>query len=231
MTPGEVDRLRPSGELAAADWVRPRLRRFGSAVAAVVPDGFPAYARILHPASAADGRRARWAEVAAWSGRRVHPLAQFAAIARRADGTAWDGGEPATGTLPGDGFDRLRAVLARHSDTTGACWACLWEGYGWLTHDPDRPRVRLPGRDYLLFTGPLPAAADLFDGTIAHQTPNLLWPADRAWCVACEIDLHCTFVGGSEDLVDEILADRGLEAWPVRPGDPIAFDSDRINVA
>jgi len=36
-------KLRPSAEVTAADWLGPRLRRFGSAVAAVVPDEFPAY--------------------------------------------------------------------------------------------------------------------------------------------------------------------------------------------
>ncbi len=35
--------LHPSAEVTAADWLGPRLRRFGSAVAAVVPDEFPAY--------------------------------------------------------------------------------------------------------------------------------------------------------------------------------------------
>ncbi|MGW4111058.1 hypothetical protein ACWEFJ_09285 [Actinosynnema sp. NPDC004786] len=230
------DRIEPSGEVWEADWVRPRLRRFGSAVAAVVPDGFPAYARVLHPAVAPDGRFARWAEVAARTGRRVHPLAQFAAVARPAGGgAAWPGREPETGALPADAFRELCAVLARHTDAADRCRFCLWEGYGRLYPATPRrgPRVRLPGRDHLLFTGPLAAAAGPgwwlpHDGG-AHQTPNLFWPADRAWCVASEIDLHCTFVGGSAALVEEVLAAPGLEAWPVRPGDPVAHDSDHVN--
>lgn len=230
------DRIEPSDEVGAADWVRPRLRRFGSAVAAVVPDGFPAYARILHPAVTGDDRFARWAEVAARTGRRVHPLAQFAAIARPAGGkTAWPGREPDTGTLPADAFRELCAVLARHTGAADRCWFCLWEGYGWL--DPAarrRARVRLPGRDHLLFTGPLAAAAGPAwwpsDDDWVHQTPNLFWPADHAWCVASEIDLHCTLVGGSAALVEDVLATDGLEAWPVRPGDPVAHDSDHVNI-
>jgi hypothetical protein len=34
--------LHPSADVTATDWLGRRLRRFGSAVAAVVPDGFPA---------------------------------------------------------------------------------------------------------------------------------------------------------------------------------------------
>jgi hypothetical protein len=55
--------LHPSADVTAADWLGPWLRRFGSAVAAVVPDGFPADVRILHPVRGPDGRPVRWAEV------------------------------------------------------------------------------------------------------------------------------------------------------------------------
>ena len=48
-----------AAEVDGADWLRPRLRRFGSAVASVVPDGFPAYVRILHPARGAHDRPVR----------------------------------------------------------------------------------------------------------------------------------------------------------------------------
>jgi hypothetical protein len=167
--------LHASADVAAADWLGSRLRRFGSAVAAVVPDGFPAYVRILHPAQGPDDRPVRWAEVAAWSGRTMHRLVQFL----------------------------------------------------------DGPRVRLPGRDYLLFAGPLAAApqlgwADPY-GYFFPQSPNLFWPQDHAWCVASEIDLFCTLVAGSDDLAEALVGDPLLEAWRVQPDDPIAFDSDQIN--
>ena len=43
-------RLYFSSRLGEAEWLAPRLGPFGSGVASVVPDGFPAYSRILHPA-------------------------------------------------------------------------------------------------------------------------------------------------------------------------------------
>jgi hypothetical protein len=139
--------------------------------------------------------------------------------------------------------------------TPASCWLCLWDGYGWLHGSPsvvimgrrgsipvppvfpaevlDGPRVRLPGRDYLLFAGPLAAAPQLGwtdpYGFFFPQSPNLFWPADHAWCVASEIDLFCTLVGGSDDLAEALIADPRLDTWPVQPHDPIAFDSDQIN--
>jgi hypothetical protein len=177
--------LHPSAEVTAADWLGPRLRRFGSAVAGVVPDRFPAYVRILHPARGPDGLPVRWAEVAAWSGRTMHRLAQFHAIRRPAASApigppSWDGEDPPDGNLPTELLRILCGVLAEHTSTPESCWFCLWDGYGWLYGSPsvgimgrrgpiavppafpaevlDGPRVRLPSRDYLLFAGSLAAA-------------------------------------------------------------------------
>jgi hypothetical protein len=252
--------LHPSADVTAADWLRPRLRRFASAVSAVVPDGFPAFVRILHPAPGPKGRPVRWAEVAAWSGRSMHRLAQFHAISRPAapgpTGSApWDGEDPPEGNLPAELLRILCAALAQHTSTPSSCWLCLWDGYGWLqgspsvailgTHGPipvppafpaevlGGPRVRLPGRDYLLLAGPLAAAPQLGwtdpYGFLFPQSPNLFWPHDHAWCVASEIDLFCTLVARSEALAQALMDDRRLEAWRVQPADPIAFDSDQIN--
>jgi hypothetical protein len=88
---------------------------------------------------------------------------------------------------------------------------------------PDRKRVRLPNRDYLLFRGPIDKAQGWEDG------PNLWWPDDRSWCVASEIDLPCSYVGGSQEMIDGILADPAVEALPATLADGITYDSDKIN--
>jgi hypothetical protein len=252
--------LHPSAEVTTADWLGPRLRRFGSAVAAIVPDRFPAYVRVLHPARGADDRPVPWAEVAAWSGRTMHPLVQFHAISRPVASAAtgprpWDGEDPPEGNLPAELLRILCATLAEYTSTPESCWFCLWEGYGWLygglsvvvmgdrgsipvppafpAEVLEGPRVRLPGRDYLLFAGSLAAAPQLGwtspGGGFFRQSPNLFWPHDHAWCVASEIDLFCTLVAGSEALAQALVGDPRLEVWRVHPADPIAFDSDQIN--
>jgi len=110
----------------------------------------------------------------------------------------------------------------------------------------DGPRVSLPHRDYLLFEGPLAAATELgwrigevmgsaypevgFDPEeFQPQSPNLFWPQDRSWCIATEIDLDSTYVGGSGDLCEALLDDPRLEAWPARLDDRIDAGADVIH--
>lgn len=82
----------------------------------------------------------------------------------------------------------------------------------------DGPRVELPGRNYALFVGPLAGLQSLMDAQDEHS-PNLWWPDDRAWCVATEIDLAWTYVGGSAALISDVLASPRLEAQPASTAD------------
>ncbi len=63
------------------------------------------------------------------------------------------------------------------------------------------------------------------------QSPSLLWPQDRSWCLATEIDFDSTLVAGSQDLVETILAAPGLEAWPVQEADDLTASADLLNAA
>lgn len=65
---------------SVADWIAPRLGPFGGWVGSVVPRGFPAYARILHPVRDRDGESATWAAVCAQTQREAHALMQWQSI-------------------------------------------------------------------------------------------------------------------------------------------------------
>jgi hypothetical protein len=95
------------------------------------------------------------------------------------------------------------------------------------------PRLRLPHRDYLLFRGPLEAALDMgwdaSPGGFEPQSPGLLWPANRSWCVCTEIDFESTLVGGSAELVSAVRGNPGLDAWPVEPDDDLTAVGDLPN--
>lgn len=95
------------------------------------------------------------------------------------------------------------------------------------------PRIRHPGRDYLLFQGPLNTVDQCgrHDTVISvdTQSPNLSWPTDRAWFVATEVDLDSTIIAGSSSLIDAILAAPDLDAWPIQPDDSLAANADTIN--
>ncbi len=78
----------------------------------------------------------------------------------------------------------------------------------------------------LLLRGPLNAA-----GAVDRwgEPPNVWWPEDRAWCVASEIDLMSTYVGGSASCVAALLADEDIEALPVSVDQRVTWDADTIN--
>ena len=77
--------------------------------------------------------------------------------------------------------------------------------------------MRLPGRDYLLYSGAVDDALAFVDSE--GQTPNLWWPADRSWCVASEIDLAWTYIGGSAELVRRLESESRIEVLPASPKD------------
>ena len=144
------------------------------------------------------------------------------------------------GRPPDDLLRRLHDVLAEHTTTPDECFYGLWDGYGDLHGSPSvavatedgtqvvvppafpsevmaAPRVRVPNRDYLLFAGPLADAGDWGAAPVAPgwprrelAPPTLMWPADRAWFVASEIDLPWTGVAGTRRLV-EVLEGRGFD--------------------
>jgi hypothetical protein len=256
--------LRWSSDVQQADWIGPRLASWedGRTITIVVPAGFEAYARVLHPVQTAGSgdRLVRWADVAAWSGMPLRPDAQFHSIALPPSAPAgpppYASQGPQAGSLWRPDAEVLAAIGRDWTGTPEDCWFCVWDGFGWgsagtfavltetgqpreIIQEPGRdpvpgpvragPRVRLPHRDYFLYAGPAAAAAALasLDGTWG-QCPNLWWPADRAWCVASEIDLPWTYVGGPRGLIDAILADERIEALPAAPQDPVSRVEDWV---
>ena len=128
-----------SGETGQASWIGERLAPFNAyVVTSVVPGGFEAYARVLHPAEEPlhDGDRVvRWAEVAAWSGLPLRPSSQFHSIALprvRPEGEApWSSQGPHQGSLYPPDAVILAEILRDWTTTPQRCWFCVWDGYGW----------------------------------------------------------------------------------------------------
>ena len=155
------------------------------------------------------------------------------------------------GSLPATELEALASVLARHGSPSTVCWFGVWHGYGQLHGSPavagltssgeggdvdgiapaevlSGPRLRAPGREYLVLRGPLSSVSELAT-SLGGQSPNLWWPVDHSWCVATEIDLDWTYVGGSEALISDVLTDQCLEALPAQSSDRFSYDSDLLN--
>lgn len=137
----------PSGvelltETSEAQWLTERLLPWaaseGVRVGELVPTGFEAYGRILHPArrqTSGSEEPVAWAEVARARGKRIHPQVQFRALVdeRSHSVTENTGFEfPEVGTIPKELSTPLIDILVRHTSTPDRCLFCLWDGFGFL---------------------------------------------------------------------------------------------------
>ena len=222
-------------------------------VIGIVPRGFEAYARILHPAWRITGRSdnfirtpVRWSEIASLRGTTPHRLMQWPQIwaLPEFDSQAIDlcvsaGMAPVEGpdegTLPAAVAGPLKAMLASRTNRFESCWFGVWVGYG-CGYKPEIQKTKsiaTESREWGLFRAPLEKldfnfldAAEEFG-----NTANLVWPDDRTWCVATEIDHTYTYVGGSGELISDILRSEDLEAYEVFPDDSAWVDTVNPPVA
>ncbi|MGY2083725.1 hypothetical protein [Blastococcus sp. SYSU DS0539] len=228
-------------DVSVGRWIADAVTRaHPGTVGSLVPSVFPAYARVLHPAYRYDGDddvEVPWSTVAALNGTVVHPLAQWPSVTggweyRDEDSQppTWDGA-PAEGHLPTTVAGRMAAVLVRHTGTPANCLLGRWAGFGF---DADTvrglPALPLPEeRDVVLVRGRAADAARNLAPEPSEQSANLWWPGDRAWLVATDIDLMCTYVGGSRACVAELAATPGLEVVPAATADRVGHADDPVN--
>ncbi|MBO1902661.1 hypothetical protein J4H92_11965 [Leucobacter weissii] len=114
-----------------------------------------------------------------------------------------------------------------------------WEqpaGSGLLSREAaNGPRLELPDRAYVCFeagvesfadgrwTGRAPwiAPDELAQGAQDAQSPNLVWPEDRAWFLISEIDFDSTLIACSRACADALLAASGVEAAEIDRDTPL----------
>ncbi|MEP7023941.1 MAG: hypothetical protein ABJB47_09065 [Actinomycetota bacterium] len=207
-------------------------------VTSVIPGGYEAYARVLHPAEEplTGDRLVRWADVVRWGGKPLRRDAPFHSIAlplgHPAGDAPWSGAGPQPGRLYQPDAEVLASILRDWTATPERCWFCHRpgsdQGVPLQSADsslfvlfPERvpalagPVVRvpiLPGQECLLSFGPVETATDT----------TVWWPEDHAWCVASDPDLGWTYVAGPGELIGLLVADQRIEALPARADDSLA---------
>lgn len=103
-------------------------------------------------------------------------------------------------------------VLRQHTATPGDAYAAIWKGWTSRMSAPQAPRVEIPNRPMLLFTGPVdalwnaPAVAWTDSMGAIGPAPHLAWPQDRAWCMACEVDEEIEFTVGCSHAAADAIA-------------------------
>ena len=171
--------------------------------------------RVTEIRPAADADAAQWllrSDVDWWDLVRYGPpgFAVYVRITFRHDPGA-EAGNP-SGEASADAIRAALTTLGAYTTTPCQGYAAIWEGWTSRAMPPLAPRVEIPNRVMLLFTGPVEALRDApavaWYGSAAglHQEPHLVWPEDQAWCLACEVDEEIEFTVGCSREASQALA-------------------------
>ena len=230
--------VRPLADLAPTRWLAEGIRPIGRGARevrlwSIIPEGYSAYTRILHPAyTPAIGEPVHWSDIAARTGKIAHPLMKFGRLFGSDDSyycPDWLE-QPFVGELPKEEAETMLSTLRLFTTTPDCCYLLVWEGYGGseLLYPPTG-KVMLPDRNYLAFVGSVDSVEELAKADYLNS-PNLWWPEDKAWIVATEIDFMDTYVGGSANCISQLLCDPELEAFPISIDARVDFLGDTINI-
>lgn len=203
--------------LEATDWLRASLTTFAESVASLLPGTFEAYARLYHPWQTNDGTSVplpTWREIAAGAGADLDDPVACDSLIWSAQDRACVGICVDVGSLPRVAIDPLVEYLRSATTTPARCFFAVWEGFGGsAVPEGLEPKLELPHRRYHVFAGPIEGARTTYASvSFHHQSANLWWPADHAWCVATEVDHGWTYIGAPRSCIRAILSDSRFEA-------------------
>lgn len=202
-----------------AAWPRPIPE--GHSWRTLVGEGWPAYVRVLHPASRwIDGveHPVRWREIApegvsiataGWS--EVSGIGLHEGTA----GPGWEH-EPDVGPSPLILPVLLRQILPGVPE--GRVWVGEWDGWGDRKRPAGSRLLTVPGRRYhLTATSP----RELLPGLAPDRLPDVVWDEAGTFIILADIDLPGTVVGCREGITEGLLQNPTLEAVRVDGGAPI----------
>jgi hypothetical protein len=224
--------LTPCADVSAADWIT-RSDLPWQRLVALGPSGFEAYVRLRF---LPDPEYAGQPEIgAADDAPSEHDLLRAALEVLREHTRAvddcyfclWDGwgsdidGDDGTQTIdlgvPGERSERYRDPIRAPRPSPRIAPA-------FPPSVLNGPKVNIPGRAYFLFHG---ALSDFGDWGAAEESPGrprthmpdpaFIWPADRAWCVANDVDPHYAGIGADATAVGQLLDHPRLDIVPTDP--------------
>lgn len=221
----------------AVDWVTQKLD-WSMTVRAWMPEGYESYARILHPAySRVRGKGTSvsevavpWRMVSEWSGKPLLATSHIEDLMLGPDGHTWSehndyGRQPRQGELDEATLASLLIHLTTETSDLNEIWMLTWTGFGGPPDTVGLPvRVTwflaITGRQYVLRKGSITSSQDDLEDPRFANPPTFWWPDDRAWFASSDIDSSSTYIGGSRELIEMILNDPALEAFPAELNDP-----------
>ena len=135
--------MHPVSDPSVAGWITEAIHPFAQDVGSVIPEGFDAYLRVLHPAGMDHGvnwRPVRWRDIATANGKEFHPEMQFEFLVpddcfgqaknwRHGQEGLWEW-PPSDGDIPDDVAAMLADVLGGFTGIPEHCYFAYWEGWG-----------------------------------------------------------------------------------------------------
>ena len=208
-------------DLSPASWFVDALMPWDTGafrVGSVVPDRYPAHARLVHPAHRWDGAAPGSVHIRdldrpwelVWEGDE-----RFTRQTGWPFGAGWTIGTPDIGTLDPVDLPPLIEVLGASTDSPDNVWALIWPGWGhtWCQdlHDA-AAKISVRGNPFVLLRGTL---ADLttMQALADGHAPSYWWPEDQAWVVGTDLNDFCTYVGGSDACMTALVGDARLECY------------------
>lgn len=166
----------------------------------------------------------------------------------------WRYSQPRTGNLTSLTLGVLASVLANYTTTPNSGVAAIWEGYGRLidsgrgSKEPGTgvlpreialgPRLSLDGGTWNYFLFGAGASAFVEDSWLGRspwidthfeQSPTYLWPDDQSWALHTNVDLDSSIIGGSQELINQLLQTPGVEVLPLHTDADLSWGGDKIN--
>lgn len=205
----------------AGQWIRlgEAPRGYPEVVGDLVPAGFEAYARIFHPVRIPGLGWSTWSAAALRHGFELTRLTQLPDILdhEEVNGVLTPIGDRYH-HLPRLEWHELGSLVRRHCEAA-SFFVGFWEG---AAHPADSDRhelLELPNRRYFVVEIPIALWHD--SRTVVDSSPNLVWTSDKSWFFNSDIDCSSTYLGGSRELVNDLVASPDLEALEVQLDDPI----------
>jgi hypothetical protein len=115
-------------------------------------------------------------------------------------------------------MDQVLAILAPQTTTPELTYAGIWTGWGMGANEPVGQPFSIPNRDYVLVQSALKDILSASTLGLSREeggdgaSPHLIWPADRAWFVAFDVDPEWLAVGGTHAAIESLLSDGVLHA-------------------
>jgi hypothetical protein len=195
------------------------LLELSQTVAALVPQAFESYVRLLNPVEIpypGEGTTT-WAAIGKRLGMEIGPETGWQDIEDN-PGYTDELGEPTSGTMPIEMARHLATLLGGSANSEVETFGMMWAGYAEIPRAASATTTVGFENDMHVFTGGLREIASEH----WNRVPMHWWPADRSWYVGGDVYGRSVYVGAARDVTRLLLSE--FEGFEVAPATRLPFE-------